>query len=159
MGWSDAYPGLNYLVMEYIEGQPFKPPLSVDRAVKHGAQVADALDAAHAKGIVHRDIKPANILITARGEAKVLDFGLARHDDPTKPFDSDAWTQEMLTQPGTAVGTTPYMSPEQVRGQSVDGRTDLWALGVVLYQAVTGAKPFEGATHGVILESVLTKTP
>jgi serine/threonine protein kinase len=151
--------GSDYLVMEYIEGQPLRPPLPLDCAVKYAAQVADALETAHAKGIVHRDIKPSNILITARGEAKVLDFGLVRRADVVESPDSKALTEEMLTEPGAAVGTTPYMSPEQVRGQSVDGRTDLWALGVVLYQAVTGGRPFEGATPGMILENVLTKAP
>ena len=151
--------GPNYLVMEYIEGQPLKPPVPVDRAIRHAIQIADALEAAHGKGIVHRDIKPSNILITARGEAKVLDFGIARMAESAQSPGTQALTEQMLTEPGAAMGTTPYMSPEQLRGLAVDGRTDLWALGVVLYQVVTGARPFEGATVGMILESVLTKAP
>ena len=151
--------GPNYLVMEYIDGQPLKPAVPIDRAIQHAIQVADALEAAHGKGIVHRDIKPSNILITARGEAKVLDFGLARLAEATESPNTKALTEEMLTEPGAMMGTTAYMSPEQVRGQAVDGRTDLWALGVVLYQAVTGVRPFEGATAGMILESVLARTP
>jgi serine/threonine protein kinase len=151
--------GPNYLVMEYIEGDPLKPPLPLDSAIKYAIEVADALDAAHAKGIVHRDIKPSNIMITRRGEAKVLDFGLAHLTQSGETLGTNEQTQEMLTQPGAVVGTTPYMSPEQIRGQSVDARTDLWALGVVLYQALAGVRPFDGPTQGTTLESVLTKTP
>jgi serine/threonine protein kinase len=154
--------GPKYLVMEYIEGAPLKPPVSVDRAVKYAIQVADALETAHAKGIVHRDIKPSNILITTRDEAKVLDFGLARQADSlasAATLDSDALTKDVLTKTGVTVGTIPYMSPEQIRGVRIDGRTDLWALGVVLYESIAGVRPFEGPTEGMILESVLTKAP
>jgi len=123
--------GPNYLVMEYIEGRPPRAPFPIDEAVKYATHVADALDAAHAKGIIHRDIKPANVMITARGEAKVLDFGLAQFNALEKEGGSIE-TELMLTAAGSAVGTVAYMSPEQARGQTVDGRTDIWALGVML---------------------------
>jgi predicted Ser/Thr protein kinase/tetratricopeptide (TPR) repeat protein len=149
--------GPNYLVMEYVEGRPLKGPLAADQVLKYAGQIADALDAAHAKGIVHRDIKPSNILVTERG-VKVLDFGLAKQSGP-ETIGSEAWTQELLTLPGMAVGTVPYMSPEQIRGENVDARTDLWSLGVLLYELATGVRPFEGQTQGMILEGVLSKTP
>ena len=145
--------GPNYLVMEYIEGQPPGAPQPIGDAVRYATQIADALDAAHAKGIVHRDIKPANVMITARGEAKVLDFGLAQFN--AKIGEADASTMLVLTAAGAAVGTVAYMSPEQARGQAVDGRTDVWALGVMLYEMVTGSRPFQGATQASIFDAIL----
>jgi serine/threonine protein kinase len=132
--------------------------LPADQILKYAGQIADALDVAHAKGIVHRDIKPSNILVTERGGVKVLDFGLAKQTGP-EAIGSQEWTQELLTQPGMAVGTVPYMSPEQIRGQNVDHRTDLWSLGVLLYELATGVRPFVGPTQGMILEGVLSKAP
>ena len=148
--------GPDYLVMEYIEGRALSPPIPVEQVIKYALQVADALNAAHAKSIVHRDLKPANILITIGAEVKILDFGLARYVNPNQEIGNEEWTQEMLTQPGTAVGTVPYMSPEQVRGQPVDGRSDLWSLGVILYESLTGMRPFQGPTSGMTVEAILT---
>jgi tetratricopeptide (TPR) repeat protein/predicted Ser/Thr protein kinase len=150
--------GPNCLVMELVDGRPLKGPLPLDQVVRYVAQVADALGAAHAKGIVHRDIKPSNVFLTERSGVKVLDFGLAKQSSP-EVLESEEWTQELLTQPGTAVGTVPYMSPEQVRGQNVDARSDLWSLGVMLYELAAGVRPFEGATQGMVLEGVLSKAP
>ncbi len=147
--------GPNYLVMEYIEGRPPRAPLPIDEAVKYAMHIADALDAAHAKGIIHRDIKPANVMITARGEAKVLDFGLAQFNEQAKK--DGAETEVMLTAAGSAVGTVAYMSPEQARGLTVDGRADIWSLGVMLYEMVTGARPFQGATQASIFDAIMNR--
>ncbi len=149
--------GPNYLVMEYIDGQAVGAPIPVDEAVKYAMHIADALDAAHTKGIIHRDIKPANVMITARGEAKVLDFGLAQFD--TNPSGQRSGTELILTAAGSAIGTVSYMSPEQARGQNVDGRTDIWALGVMLYEMVTGVRPFQGATQASIFDALLNSAP
>jgi len=153
--------GHPFLVMELLDGKTLREQISgkaldIPTALALSIQVADALDAAHAKGIIHRDIKPANVFVTQRGHAKVLDFGLARQDQPA---DTDALTADMLTEPGTAIGTVPYMSPEQARGQTVDARSDLWSFGVVFYEMVTGARPFDGPTSAIIFEALLNKTP
>jgi serine/threonine protein kinase len=160
--------GIDYLVMEYVEGETLarrllKGALPQRRVVELGTEIADALDAAHAKGIVHRDIKPANIVVTERGQAKILDFGLAK----LLPAGGAANLSEMptvsgadqLTQPGTTVGTVAYMSPEQVRGEDLDARTDLFSFGAVLYEMATGLAPFRGETTGVIAEAILNRTP
>jgi hypothetical protein len=149
--------GPNYLVMEYIDGQPVRAPIAVEEAVKYAIHVADALETAHAKGIIHRDIKPANVIITGRGEAKVLDFGLAQFD--ADPSGSGCGTEVMITAAGSVVGTVAYMSPEQARGQGVDGRTDIWALGVMLYEMVTGVRPFQGATQASVFDALLNSEP
>ncbi len=162
--------GQPFLVMERIEGQTLKQrlaggPLTAGEATSIASQVCEALDAAHAKRIVHRDIKPANILITSRGQVKLLDFGLAKlHSEPLPPPakapDSDpAQHESTITILGRAMGTASYMSPEQARGEDVDGRSDLFSLGVVLYHITTGMRPFEGDTPAHTVEAILSGRP
>jgi eukaryotic-like serine/threonine-protein kinase len=161
--------GAPFIAMELMEGQTLKHrlekgPLKNEMLLELGIQIADALDAAHAAGIVHRDIKPANIFITARGQAKVLDFGLAkltrrRDAGATGSASPTQFTEVELTTPGTAMGTVSYMSPEQVRGEELDARTDLFSLGVVLYEMATGRQAFSGSTSGVIFDAILNRAP
>jgi serine/threonine protein kinase/dipeptidyl aminopeptidase/acylaminoacyl peptidase len=157
--------GRAFLAMEYLEGQTLKhridgKPLPIDLVLDLGIQIADALDAAHAKGIVHRDIKPANIFITKTRQAKLLDFGLAKVDTRRDlNATSDAETMKDLTSPGSALGTVAYMSPEQARGEELDGRTDLFSLGATLYEMTTGKQAFDGNTSAVIFESILNRNP
>ena len=156
----------SFIAMELLEGesldQKLAAPLPLDRVLEIGAQLADALDAAHTKGIVHRDIKPANIFIGPRGQAKILDFGLAKLTRDRHHAMETVATQVApghLTHPGSTVGTVAYMSPEQARGEDLDARTDLFSLGIVLYQMATGTLPFPGKTSAVIFQALLDREP
>src|SRR5439155_7889143 len=157
--------GIDYLVMECVEGETLakrleKGPLPLEQVLKYGAQIADALDKAHRAGIVHRDLKPQNIMLTATG-AKLLDFGLAK--PASSLVDLAAMTvtkaESPITEQGTIVGTFQYMSPEQVEGRELDGRSDIFSLGTVLYEMVTGQRAFEGKSRLSIASAILEKEP
>jgi eukaryotic-like serine/threonine-protein kinase len=167
------YNGQPFLVMELLEGQTLREringrPMATDALLEFGAQIADALDAAGSRGIVHRDIKPANVFITSRGQAKILDFGLAKQGASRRIAEAvgtgNSVTQPttdnlFLTSPGSAVGTVAYMSPEQARGEELDARTDLFSLGAVLYEMAAGQAAFGGNTSAVVFDAILNRTP
>ncbi len=163
----EEHNGQTFIAMELLEGQPLDKLLAagsvpIPRTVEIGIQLADALDAAHKKGIVHRDIKPGNIFVTERGTAKILDFGLAKllkGRDDGAGAETIGDSTNLLTSPGTAVGTIAYMSPEQARGEELDGRSDLFSLGAVFYQMVTGKQPFPGSTSAVVFDKILHSAP
>src|SRR5262245_37151091 len=157
--------GPNYLVMEYIDGSPLTGPLPLDQALKYGAQIADALDAAHSKHIIHRDLKPGNILVTKAG-VKLLDFGLARIEAESAgggpPVGTPGGltmltTEAALTVQGTTMGTVPYMSPEQLQGRPADARSDIFAFGLVLYEMLTGKRAFDGSSAASIIGAILER--
>ncbi len=168
----DEHEGVSFIVMELVEGETLKERLALhtlplDQMLDLGIQIADALDTAHSHGIVHRDIKPANILVTKRGQAKLMDFGLAKQAGPPEATGMEsgvsglatAMGEQHLTSPGSVIGTVAYMSPEQARGEELDSRTDLFSLGATLYEMASGRQPFVGSTSAMIFDGILNRAP
>jgi serine/threonine protein kinase/Tfp pilus assembly protein PilF len=156
--------GRDFIVMEYVDGQALRAkigqgPFLLEETLRIGIEVAEALEAAHGKGIVHRDIKPENIMLTRTGHAKVMDFGLAKQVGPPEDAEIGGPTMTLLTSEGTTVGTLAYMSPEQLRGQPADTRSDIWALGVTLYEMASGARPFQGQSGFEVSSAILNRSP
>ena len=156
--------GANFIVMQYVEGENLasrirQKSFEFKEALDIGVQVADALTEAHSKGIIHRDIKPQNIMLTARGQVKMLDFGLAKVIANKAVLESEAETQSLLTEPGAILGTLPYMSPEQVKGELLDVRSDIFSFGAVLYEMISGHQPFSAKTMAETISAILVSEP
>src|SRR6202047_409829 len=156
--------GYSFIVLQYIEGETLAARLKrhlpdLREALRIAAQVADALNEAHARGIIHRDIKPENIMLTTRNQVKVLDFGLAKMLRDPGILESDAQTGSMLSIPGIVMGTVPYMSPEQVRGEELDARSDIFSFGTLLYEMLSGRRPFEAKSTAEVISAILTVEP
>src|SRR5260370_16056908 len=156
--------GRSFICMQYVEGETLesrmkRQPLNLSESLSISTQVVDALAEAHAHGTIHRDIKPSNIMITTRGAVKVMDFGLAKVVQQAESFTSEAETEALLSAPGTILGTLPYMSPEQVRGEALDPRSDIFSFGVVLYEMLTGLQPFTNKSSAVTASAILTSEP
>jgi serine/threonine protein kinase len=156
--------GQSFIVMQYVEGETLasrihRKPAELKESLDIAVQVTDALAEAHSRGIIHRDIKPANIMLTARGQVKVMDFGLARVVQEKLSTDSLAETESLLTAPGVIVGTVPYMSPEQVRGETTDVRGDIFSFGAVLYEMLSGRHPFSAESVAATFSAILTREP
>src|SRR5688500_3609992 len=156
----------HFIVMELLDGGSLadrirRSPLDIEAVLTLGTHIADAVESAHSKGIVHRDLKPANIFVTSRGQAKILDFGLAKieHKKPDASSNVPTAIADHLTSAGATMGTVAYMSPEQARGEITDARTDLFSFGTVLYQMATGVMPFQGETSAVVFDALLNRAP
>src|SRR5262245_13108120 len=156
--------GHRFIVMQYVDGETLaarikRQPLELSEALAVAVQIADALQEAHARGFVHRDIKPQNIMLTSRGQAKVLDFGLAKTMREAAVADSQAETVSLLTEAGQIIGTVLYMSPEQVKGEELDSRSDIFSFGAVIYELVSGRQPFTAGSTAEIFSAILTRDP
>jgi serine/threonine protein kinase len=154
--------GPDFIVMELLEGQTLQQllqsrRLTRDESIRIAEQMAEALHAAHAKGVTHRDIKPSNVFVSPRGHVKVLDFGLAKVAAEPRTGDETQTMDNHLSTPGQAMGTAPYMAPEQARGIELDARADIWALGVVFYEMLTGSRPFDGTTLALVYDAILNR--
>ncbi len=156
--------GRSFIVMQYVEGETLDCKIKtqtfdLSEALTIGVQIADAIAEAHTRGVIHRDIKPQNVMITARAQAKVMDFGLAKDVRETRPLENDAETLDLLTAPGMIVGTVPYMSPEQVRGEGADARSDIFSFGTLLYEMLSGRQPFSAENPASTISAILTREP